>query len=172
VDPLTLIDRPAPLFRLSGIDGRTYALEEQRGNVVILNFWSAECPWSERADRLLSDYRQAWGEQVVVWTIAANENEGLAMVRRQAAERHLRVVLRDEKNRVADLYGAQTTPHFFVIDGEGVLRYQGALDDVTFRVRQPTREFLRPAVETVLAGRRPDPALTPGYGCAILRHLG
>jgi hypothetical protein len=81
-------------------------------------------------------------------------------------------VLLDEDHAVADLYGAATTPHFFVVDAEGVLRYAGALDDVTFRQKTPTRQFLAEAVAALLEGRLPDPAQTPGYGCAIVRHAG
>jgi hypothetical protein len=70
---------------------------------------------------------------------------------------------------VADQYVALTTPHFFVIDEQGILRYQGALDDVTFRKPTPTHNYLHDAVEAVVAGARPQPAETPAYGCAIVR---
>jgi hypothetical protein len=79
-------------------------------------------------------------------------------------------VLRDQEHIVADSYGAQTTPHFFVIDRDGVLRYMGALDDTTFRKREPEKPYLAEAVRAVLAGKLPDPRETPGYGCTIVRH--
>jgi hypothetical protein len=65
------------------------------------------------------------------------------------------------------MYGAKATPHFFVIDGDGLLRYSGAFDDVTFRQRTPTHTYLKDAVEAVLRGEAPNPAQTPAYGCAI-----
>ena len=69
-----------------------------------------------------------------------------------------------------DLYGSLTTPHIFVIDREGKLRYQGAFDDVTFRQREPTRFYLKDALDALLAGRQPEPAQTTPYGCSIVRH--
>jgi hypothetical protein len=67
------------------------------------------------------------------------------------------------------MYVALTTPHLFVIDEGGILRYQGALDDVTFRRRTPTQEYLYQAVKSVLSGARPQQAVTPAYGCSIVR---
>ena len=45
----------APDFTLPDLDGAPHALSNYRGQVVIVNFWSAECPWAERADSLLSN---------------------------------------------------------------------------------------------------------------------
>ena len=87
-----------------------------------------------------------------------------------AAERQIPLVLRDAHQQVAELYGAQTTPHLLLVDRKGILRYQGAFDDVTFRQRRPTRSYLRQAVEAIQAGRDPDPAQTPPYGCALVRY--
>ncbi len=84
--------------------------------------------------------------------------------------RRLPLVLVDREDVVADLYEAQTTPHVFVIDRDGILRYRGAVDDVTFRLRKPTRFFLDEAVEALLDGRLPALAETPAYGCTIVRE--
>jgi len=71
---------------------------------------------------------------------------------------------------VADLYAAQTTPHVFVIDRQGLLRYRGAVDDGTLRQRIPTRFFLEAVVGALLEGRLPPLTETPAYGCAIVRE--
>ena len=72
---------------------------------------------------------------------------------------------------MADAWGAQTTPHVFVVDEAGVLRYQGAVDDVTFRQREPKRFYVKEAVDALLAGRLPEIASTPAYGCTIVREI-
>jgi peroxiredoxin len=167
--PTPQINQPAPPFQLPDLEGRLHALMDFRGKVVILNFWSAECPWSERVDRDLFDLVMSWGTAVVLLPIASNANEGLELLSTTAAARGIPRVLIDADHRVADLYGAQTTPHFFVIDREGDLRYKGAFDDVTFRQRTPRVQYLKSAVEAVLAGRQPEPAETPPYGCALVR---
>jgi hypothetical protein len=52
-----------------------------------------------------------------------------------------------------------------------MLRYQGAVDNITFRKREATHFFLQEAVEALLAGRLPQPAETPAYGCTIVREI-
>ena len=163
--------QPAPGWTLPDLDGNPASLADFRGRLVVMNFWSAECPWSQRADEELSLLRKEWGEKVALVTIACNANEGLELIGSTARERDLPRVLLDPAGGVADLYGAAATPHLFVIDGEGILRYQGALDDATFRRRLPTRPYLRLAVEALLDGRLPDPPETPAYGCALVRYL-
>jgi peroxiredoxin len=169
MDPVIPNDQPAPDFQLADLTGRQHRLQTVRGRVVVLNFWSAECPWVERTDRALLAYVSDWGDAVALWSIASNANEPGELLQRVASQRGLPVVLLDHQREAADLYGALTTPHLFVVDRNGILRYQGAFDDVTFRQRTPSRFYLREAVEAVLAGRRPEPAQAPPYGCSIVR---
>jgi peroxiredoxin len=165
-----MINQPAPDFNLPDLAGHRRALQDFRGQVAIVNFWSAECPWAARADRTLIADLQTWGSAVSLIAIASNANEAPELLARVAAERGLPLVLRDAGQHVADLYDAQTTPHLFVIDAAGMVRYQGAFDDVTFRQRTPTRAYLHQAVSAVLAGQTPEPAQTPPYGCALVRY--
>ena len=106
-----------------------------------------------------------------MFSIAANRNESLQMLEEAARTRRLPSVLVDAEHLVADLYEAQTTPHAFIVDREGILRYRGAVDDVTFRRRKAIRLFLEDAVEALLAGRLPELTEMPAYGCAIVREI-
>lgn len=169
--PAVLLNQPAPDFALPDLEGRLVRLGQLRGQVVVLNFWSAECPWAERTDLELQAYSEAWGARVLVLRVASNANEPDEMLRAASQARNLDLILKDTAAQVAELYAAQTTPHLFVVDPEGFLRYRGAFDDVTFRQRAPTRFFLRAAVDALLAGRLPDPAETPAYGCTIVREI-
>jgi peroxiredoxin len=170
MDTLTQIGEPAPSFTLPDLDGEPHSLDDYRDHVVVLNFWSAECHWCERSDEELVHYLSDWGESVRLLSIAPNANEPPALLREVAAARGLPIVLRDTERQVADTYEVEVTPHLFVIDPEGILRYQGAFDDVTFRKREPSVRYLHQAVEAVLAGKRPQPANTPAYGCVLIRE--
>jgi len=161
------IHQPVPDFQLPTLEGGLFSLVEVRGRIVVLNFWSAECPWAERTDALLAEWKRTWGEGVKIFHIAANANESPDLLRRIAAERRLELVLVDTDHRIADLYAAKTTPHVYVIDENGLLRYQGGVDDVTFRRREPSRFYLQEAVEALLAGLEPPIQMTPPYGCTI-----
>jgi hypothetical protein len=66
------------------------------------------------------------------------------------------------------MYGAVTTPHAFVIDRAGVLRYRGGVDNVTFRQRTASRWYVREAIEALVAGRLPEVQDAPPFGCAIV----
>lgn len=104
-------------------------------------------------------------------SIASNRNENVEAIKTVAEERRLPSVLLDANCLAADLFGAQTTPHVFVMDRDGILRYRGSVDDVTFRQRIPTRFFLDQAVESLLAGQLPALSESPAYGCAIVREI-
>lgn len=171
MDTLIPNDQPAPNLALPDLDGHTHTLEDYQGRVTIINFWSAECPWAERADLELVSYLKSWGDSVILLSVASNANEPMELLKRVSTERGLPLVLHDSSQQVADLYGAITTPHLFVVDTRGILRYQGAINDATFLQRIPSRMYLRQAVQTILEGRRPDPAQTPPFGCTIVHHF-
>ena len=164
------INGPAPDFELPDLGGALHRLRDCRGKIVIINFWSCECPHAERTDRAIMAMFVQWSEEVVLLPVASNRIESPEALAEAAKIRRLPPVLVDGKDVVADLYDAQTTPHVFVIDRDGILRYRGAVDDVTFRVRKPTRFFLDEAVEALLAGCLPALAETPAYGCTIVRE--
>lgn len=164
------VNQPAPDFTLPDLNGNPLHLSDLRGKIVIVNFWSCECPHSARTDRELMAMFVQWQDDVALLPVAANRIEAPEALAEAARSRHLPLVLMDTEHAVADLYEAQTTPHVFLIDREGILRYAGAVDDASFRQRRPTRFYLDEAVEALLAGRLPAVAETPAYGCTIVRE--
>ena len=165
------INHPAPDFELPDLDGRLHRLSDYRGKIVIVNFWSCECPHSERTDKAIMAMFVQWRDDVVMLSIAANRNENAEALKNAADARRLPTVLIDAQCFVADLFEAQTTPHVFVIDREGILRYRGAVDNATFRNRTPSRFFLDEAVESLLEGHLPTLSDCPVYGCVIVREV-
>jgi peroxiredoxin len=165
------LNQPAPDFELTDLQGKSHHLCDYRGKIVIINFWSAECPHSARADSLLLKLLVKWNGEVELLSIASNRNESARMVEEAARARGLSKVLIDPQHIVADQYEALTTPHVFVLDREGLLRYRGSVDDVTFRRREATQFFLKEAVEALLKGKIPELGETPPYGCTIVREI-
>ena len=168
---LMQLNQPAPDFELPDLQGISHQLSDYLEKIVIINFWSAECPHSERTDRSTMACLVQWGADVEMLSIAANQNESMQMLEETAKTRCLPTVLIDVEHVVADVYEAQTTPHVFVVDREGILRYRGAVDDVTFRHRKATRFFLKEAVEALLDGHLPKLTEMPAYGCTIVREI-
>ena len=166
-----LINQPVPDFELPDLQGNCHRLSDYRGKIVIVNFWSAECPHSERTDISTMAFLEQRGGDVELLSIAANRNEPTQILEEAAKARRLPTVLIDAEHFVADIYEAVTTPHAFVIDRDGILRYRGAMDDVTFRHRKATHFFLEEAIEALLAGGPPELQETIAYGCAIVREI-
>lgn len=165
------LNQPAPDFELPDLQDTLHRLGDFRGRIVIINFWSCECPHSERADGLLVKWLEEWGGEVELLSVAANRNESARSVEEAVRSRSLPTVLLDAEHVVADLYQAVTTPHVFVVDRDGILRYRGAVDDVTFRQRTAARFFLKEAVDALLEENMPALTETPAYGCAIVREI-
>ena len=168
VDMPLELNHPAPDFTLPDLDGRIHMLSDFRGRIAIVNFWSAECPHSERFDAEVTTWLADWGADVALLSIASNANEPEGMLAVVARQREIPLVLRDAGQKVARRYGAQTTPHIFLIDRHGILRYRGAMDDVSFRQHEPTRFYLKDAVEALLAGRLPEISEAQPFGCTIV----
>ena len=165
------INHLAPDFELPDLDGRLHRLNNYRGRIVIVNFWSCECPHSERTDKAIMAMFVQWRDDVTMLSIASNRSENAEALKTAADAQRLPTVLVDAQCFVADLFNAQTTPHVFVVYRAGVLRYRGAVDDVTFRQRTPTRFFLDEVVESLLEGNLPVLTESPAYGCTIVREV-
>jgi len=165
---------PAPDFSLPIIGGGgRQLLSDLRGHIVVVHFWSAECPWSRRAD-LVIVYRQAKWEKlnVRVLGVVSNANEPESEIRYEAELRRIKYPLvHDYAQDVAATYRVQMTPHFLVLDQRGVVRYTGALDDASASNRLPKTIHLDKAVNAVLAGQPPNPAVTRAYGSPIVRRV-
>lgn len=163
------LGQSVPDFQLADLKNEPHALRDAHGSILVLVFWSAECPWSKRADEMIASWRQSWGQRVIVWMIASNRNERTEAMAEAAAEREVAPVLVDRDQQLAVLCSAETTPYCLVIDDVGRLRYRGAIDDITFRQREASQYYLKDAVDALLSGKTVNPTDTPGFGCTIVR---
>src|SRR5258706_9173850 len=156
------------------LEGGRLSLSDWRGFVVVMHFWSAECAWSRRADVLLVYRQLTWqAKGVRIVGLACNGSESENEIRYEIQNRHLNYpVVVDFDHRMADLYKAETTPHFFVLDRQGLARYVGALDDATDESRDARNYYVDKAVTALLNNRSPERVFTPAYGCNILRGTG
>jgi peroxiredoxin len=77
------------------------------------------------------------------------------------------VTLQDADGTVGKTYGARTTPHMFVIDAKGVLRYAGAIDDDPSGKNAAPKNYVDDAVTALLAGKEVAVATSEPYGCSV-----
>src|SRR5512134_4051259 len=83
------LNQPAPDFELPDLQGNLHRLSEHRGKIVIVNFWSCECPHSERTDRSTMACLVQWGDDVAMLSIAANRSESARSVEEASRNRSI-----------------------------------------------------------------------------------
>jgi peroxiredoxin len=164
---------PAPAFSNSGANGQTYSLESLRGKWIVLEWYNPSCPFTRQhyESGAMPQRQRAWTSKGVVWLSVSTS----ARVERAAAFARSKggaatAVLDDLEGKTARAYLAKTTPHMFVIDPEGVLIYEGALDDRPEGdgVSAPKgRNFVDEALTSAMAGRPVETPVTTPYGCAV-----
>jgi thiol-disulfide isomerase/thioredoxin len=164
---------PADL-KLKDINGKEYTLQDYRGKIVFIHFWSIVCPYEQLAEPKCIALQKDFGSQGVV-QIAINANQGELQPDSNPPYANLRdhvekagvnfLVTVDPGNKITDILGGKSTPHCFVIDKDGVLRYNGALDDDPRGQKgKDATEYVRNAIAAVLAGKEVPVKTTQSYG--------
>ncbi len=171
---------PAPAFTLPDGHGNEHSLSDFEGKIVVLEWVNHGCPFVVKFYQggHMQALQAEMAEKGVVWLSICSSAPGLQGW--MSAEDQLRTieekeinahaVLIDEDGTVGRAYGARTTPHMFVIDTEGNIAYQGAIDSV--RSTNPAdipeaRNYVREAVAALLAGEPVPVAQTQPYGCSV-----
>lgn len=166
----------APGFRLKGIDGRDWSLDDVRGERgTVIAFICNHCPYVKAViDRLVEDAAalEAHGVRTVAimpndWT--AYPEDAPDRMKAFAAQHGFGFpYLIDASQEVARAYGAVCTPDIFGFDAGLVLRYRGRVDSAGNRPAGPdTRRELREAMIAVAEGREPAGPQHPSIGCSI-----
>ena len=163
----------APGFELPATDGTRHSLED--GSEATLVYWTCNhCPyalaWHDRMVELARDYAERG-----VRVIAVNSNDAETHpadsfeAMRERVEREgdwSHPYLHDESQEVARAWGAEKTPHLFVLDADLRLRYQGA-PDADYEDPSQGAAWAREALDAVLEGREPERGETDAVGCTI-----
>jgi peroxiredoxin len=165
---------PAPGFELPDTSGATHSLADAADAPATVVFWTCNhCPYALAwHDRLVDVTRDYADRGVRFYAINSNNAETHphdsyeAMADRVEAEDWPLPYLHDESQEVARDWGAKTTPHVFVLDGEHRLRYRGAPDSDHADPSQGAA-WLREALDAVLAGEEPARAETDPVGCGV-----
>lgn len=170
----------APDFAVLDVDGKPQKLSDFAGKTVILEWTNHECPYvrkhysSATMQKLQKDMT---GEGIVWLTVisSAPGDEGYADAAkakeltksRDAAPSN---VLLDPKGKMGRAYGAQTTPHMYIIDAKGTLVYAGAIDNkpsASSSSLNGAKSYVRQAIAELKAGKPVSEPATKAYGCSV-----
>lgn len=174
--PIRLGHRAPDFGELQGADGESYRLSSFDGSPVLaVVFISNGCPTVDVYNARLVDLQRTYGDRgLQVVTINSNNpylsptDSYTEMIKRLDETGYNFPYLKDQDGSVARNYGAITTPHAFVLDGDRRLRYRGRIDD-SRDVSKITSHDLEEAVRAVLERAVVEVPETEPFGCAIVR---
>lgn len=173
------VEAPAPAFTAMTADGKTVNLADYKGKTVVLEWTNHDCPFVKKhyGGNMQSHQKDATG-QGVVWLQVISSAPGQqghvdgATAKKLNADRGAAptATLLDPKGELGKLYGAQTTPHMYVIKGDGTLAYKGGIDSIpSAKVDDIAKAepYVKEALAAVAAGKKVEKASTRPYGCSV-----
>ena len=170
----------APDFSVTDTNGKLEKLSDYAGKFVVLEWSNRGCPYTQKHYNSgnMQRLQRAWTQRGVIWltvissaphkqgyVTAAEENSWLKQINGTPT-----AVLLDPAGSLGHLYDAKTTPQMFVINPQGTLVYDGAIDD------KPTtdqadigraRNYLSQALEEAMAGKLVSMPTSRPYGCSV-----
>ncbi len=161
----------APDFTLENYDGKKISLSDYRGEYVVLEWTNPKCPFVKRhakSSTMKALYEKYHKKDVAWLAIDTTHFLGKEDNKKFAEKYGLEYpILDDSSGTVGKLYEAKTTPHMFIINPEGKIVYQGAIDDDPFAEKDKRLNYVSAALESLLSGKSPEAQLTKSYGCSV-----
>ena len=161
-----------PSFALKNYDGKEYSLAKilNENKFTVIMFIATECPVSNAYnERMAGLYDTFHSKGIAFVGMNANKEESVKRIAEHSKEHgFLFPVLKDDQNKIADLYGAQVTPEVFVVNPHGKLLYHGRIDDSKNPAKIKSHD-LSEALDALLAGKEASATEPKAFGCSIKR---
>ena len=156
-------------FTLPDYNGVKHSLADYKdAKAVVLMFIATQCPVSNGYNsRMVSLYNDYKDKNVVFIGINSNKQESVEEVKQHAKDHGFEfTILKDDKNIIADKFGASVTPEIFVLNPSLEILYHGRIDD-SRREANVSSHDLRNALDEILAGKPVSVSTTKAFGCTI-----
>jgi len=174
------IGNPAPDFTVKDAEGKEHSLSDFKGKTVVLEWLNHGCPFvmkHYKSGNMQELQAEAAGDGVV-WLSVVSSAPGKqghmspedTIKKANEVGSKAAAILLDEDGTMGQAYAAKTTPHMYVINEEGVLIYQGAIDDdrsANPEMAKKANNYVRAALDSAAAGEPVDKATTKPYGCFV-----
>lgn len=172
---------PAPAFsNVKDINGKSHNLADYKGKTVVLEWVNYDCPFVKKhySSNNMQDLQRKYTAKGIVWLSVNSSapgkegNYSIAEWKQKSAERKVaaNAILLDPSGKVGKAYGAKTTPHMYIIDGAGVLQYQGAIDSTRSTDAadiKTSQNYVATALDELAAGKPVSTKETKAYGCSV-----
>jgi len=174
------VGQKAPDFTCLASDGKEYRLSDFKGKFVVLEWHNQGCPFVRKhyESGNMQKLQSVWRGKGVVWLSvisSAKGKEGYVTPEEESAylkekKASPTAVLLDSEGKLGHLYAAKTSPHMFVVNPEGILIYNGAIDDKSSTDPSDissAKNYVNTALEEATAGKSVTTPSTPPYGCSV-----
>ena len=170
----------APDFSLTDSKGKAQTVSQYKGKYVVLEWFNPECPFVKKhyGSGNMQKLQEEFTGKVVVWLSIDSSAPGLEghLTAEQANAKMTEwktkqtALVLDPDGKAGRAYGAKNTPHMFVINPEGKIVYEGAIDSKA--TPNPSdiassTNYVKVALEESLAGKTVSNANTKPYGCSV-----
>ncbi len=174
------VGKPAPDFELTDSNGKTHKLSDFKGKNVVLEWFNHDCPFVVKhyGSGNMQALQKKYTESGVIWLAinSGSKESGSYKDPETTNARSLEhkalptAVLIDDTGKVGKEYGAKTTPHMYVVDATGTLRYQGAIDSTPSADAEDiakSENYVSKALDAIVAGQEVATTVTKAYGCSV-----
>lgn len=179
-DAQAAIGAPAPPFSEPDTTGAVRTLAEFAGRTVVLEWTNKDCPYVRKhynSGNMQALQRAATADGVVWLTVLSSAPGEQGHLDAAGADANMRAtnaaptaLLLDPDGTMGRAYGAQTSPHMYIINGEGRIVYQGAIDDrpsADPATLDGATNYVAAALADLDAGRPVATPQTVAYGCSV-----
>jgi peroxiredoxin len=166
------IGAKAPDFSLQDQNGKTVALHDFLGKIVVLEWTNPQCPFVQRhyAAKTMANLDNEYQPKGVVWLAINSSNFATNDSNKQwATEQNISYpILNDSSGATGHAYHATNTPDMYIIGTDGTLLYSGAIDnDPGGDMSSGKINYVQQALNEILAGKTVSDPQTKPYGCSV-----
>lgn len=162
----------APEFVLSSYDGKSVRLSDYRGKIVVLEWFNYECPflvYHYEPKNTMIDLADKYGSGDVVWLAINSTAHQTTEKNREFAQKHGigYPILDDRTGQTGRAYQAVTTPHMFIINTQGYIVYDGAIDNSPMGREDNIVNYVDQALGELISAKPISVSSTKPYGCTV-----
>ncbi len=174
-----VVGKAAPDFTAKDINGKTHKLSDYKGKIIVLEAFNLDCPYCANHYKTgAMQELQGWAtSKGVIWFVVNSIHPNHPSYKSPAEAKKLveqnkikaTAYIDDSDGKVGKAYGLKTTPHLVVVDKNGIVAYNGAIDDRPETSGNPriARNYVKEANQNLLAGEPVEVKQTKPYGCSV-----